>query len=288
MWKKIGNWGSIAVGALIYSIGLNAFLVANHLAEGGLVGVSVVLLYKLGWPLWLTFLTFNLPLLIPGWRVFGHEFIIKTSFGVAAVSLCTALTTHFRVPTTDPLLAALYAGVVTGVGLGMIFRTGATTGGVDIVARLVRHYRGTDMGKTLFAIDVAVLGMVAIVIGRQTAMVSLVALFVSSRVIDFVIEGVRSARAVTIISDHTEAIAAAIHAQLERGTTLMAAKGGYTGTPRQVVYCVVPREEVVRLQRIVSGTDPRAFVVVNKVHEVLGEGFTYDSPAHVATSGEAQ
>ena len=278
MWKSVVHWGSILAGALIYSIGLNAFLVANHLAEGGLVGVSVVLLYKFGWPLWLTFLLLNLPLLIPGWRVFGHEFIIKTAVGVGAVSLFTGVTSHLQVPTNDPLLAALYAGVVTGTGLGVIFRTGATTGGVDIVARLIRHYRGIDMGKTLFAIDVVVLGLVAVVVGHQTAMVSLVALFVSSRVIDFVIEGVRSGRALTIISDHSATIADAIHTHLERGTTLLEAKGGYTGTTRQVVYCVVPREEVIRLERIVAEADPYAFVVINNVHEVLGEGFTYDSP----------
>lgn len=278
MWKHVVQWGSILAGAFIYSVGLNAFLVANHLAEGGLVGVSVVLLYKLGWPLWLTFLLFNLPLLIPGWRVFGHGFIVKTGVGVGAVSLFTGITSHMRVPDSDPLLAALYAGVVTGIGLGIIFRMGATTGGVDIVARLIRHYRGIDMGKTLFAIDVVVLGMVAVVIGRQTAMVSLVALFVSSRVIDFVIEGVRSGRAVTIISDHSAAIADAIHTHLERGTTMLEARGGYTGASRQVVYCVVPREEILRLERIVADADPRAFVVINKVHDVLGEGFTYDSP----------
>lgn len=279
MWGKVWKWLAIFVGAFIYSIGLNAFLVANHLAEGGFVGISILLLYKLGWPLGLTFLILNIPVLIPGWLVFGHEFIVKTTLGVIAVSLFSSLTSHFQVPTHDPLLAALYAGVVTGLGLGLIFRTGATTGGSDIIARLIQHFFRLSMGRTLFGIDVVVIGLVALVIGRETAMYSLVALFVASRVVDFVLEGVQSGRALTIISDEYEAIVQAIHEKLERGTTLLNASGGYTGDQKQVVYCVVPRTEVPRVQSIVAAVDPRAFVVVSSVHEVLGEGFTYKDPS---------
>ncbi|RIV25709.1 YitT family protein [Alicyclobacillaceae bacterium I2511] len=279
MWVFIIQWGSILVGSLVYSLGLNLFLVANHLAEGGFVGISLLLLYKLQWPLGLTFFILNIPLLWLGWRKFGHEFIFKTTVGVLGVSLFSTLTAHWQVQTHDPLLAALYAGVLTGLGLGMIFRAGATTGGSDIIARLIRHFIGFSMGKTLFAIDVCVIGLVAIIIGLETAMYSLVALFVSSRVIDFVIEGVRSAKAVTIISEHHELILAAIHEHLERGTTLLQARGGYTGEVKQVIYCVVSRMEVSRVQQIVQKVDTRAFVVVSNAHEVLGEGFTFDAPS---------
>lgn len=278
MSRRITSWALIFVGALIYSLGLNAFLVANHLTEGGFVGISVLLLYKLHWPVGLTFLLLNIPVLIPGWRLFGHEFILKTTAGVVAVSFFSWLTTRWQVPTTDPLLAALYAGVVTGIGLGLIFRTGATTGGADIIARLIRHYWGISMGKILFGIDVIVIASAALVIGYQTAMYSLVALFVSSRVIDFVIEGVSGGKAILIISDEYERIAEEIHQRLNRGTTFLNARGGYTGFERPVVYCVVPREEVNRVQQIVAKIDPRAFVVVYDVHEVMGEGFTYPSP----------
>lgn len=270
---------AIVVGAFIYSIGLNGFLVANHLAEGGFVGISLLLLYKAGWPLGITFLVLNIPVLIPGWLVFGYRFILKTAVGVIAVSVFSSVTSHFRVPTHDPLLAALYAGVVTGFGLGIIFRSGATTGGSDIIARLLRHFFKFSMGRTLFAIDLCVITLVAVIVGRETAMYSLVALFVASRVVDFVLEGVQSGRALTIISDEHEKIVAAIHDQLERGTTLLKASGGYTGSEKRVIYCVVPRTEVPRVQSIVARIDPRAFVVVSSVHEVLGEGFTYDSPS---------
>lgn len=267
----------IILGGFIYSVGLNAFLVANHLAEGGLTGIAVVLLYKFHLPIGPTIFVLNVPLLILGWRMFGTKFIFKTSIGVVIVSVFASLTAKLQVPTHDQLLAALYAGVVTGVGLGLIFRAGATTGGVDIIARIVRHYKGIGMGKTMFAGDILVIALVAIVVGHQIAMYSLVGLFVASRVIDFVIEGGTSSKALMIISDHFDAIADAIHSQLNRGTTMLEAKGGYTGEGRQVVYCVVAREEVNRVQQIVSSVDDRAFVIVNDVHEVLGEGFTYDS-----------
>lgn len=278
MSRRITSWALIFVGALIYSLGLNAFLVANHLTEGGFVGISVLLLYKLKWPLGITFLLLNIPVLIPGWRLFGHEFILKTSVGVIAVSLFSWLTAKLQVPTTDPLLGALYAGVVTGLGLGLIFRTGGTTGGADIIARLVRHYWGMSMGKVLFGIDLLVIASAALVIGYQTAMYSLVALFVSSRVIDFVIEGVSGGKAILIISNDHERIAQEIHHKLNRGTTFLNARGGYTGNERPVIYSVVPREEVNRVQQIVAKVDERAFVVVYDVHEVMGEGFTYPSP----------
>lgn len=278
MWKKTASWLLIVLGGLIYSVGLNAFLVANHLAEGGFVGISLLLLYKFGFPIGLTFLILNIPLLFLSWKMFGRKFILQTTVGVLSVSLFTELTTHLRVPTHDPLLAALYAGVVTGAGLGLIFRTGATTGGADIIARLVRKYKGIPMGRTLFAIDVAVIVLVLFIVGHQIAMYSLVALFVSSRVIDFVIEGASRGKALTIISDDFESIIEAIHDQLGRGTTVLQARGGYTGADKPVIYCVVSREEVVRVQRIVHETDARAFVIVADVHEVLGEGFTYNEP----------
>lgn len=276
MLKRLAQWGLILLGAFVYSVGVNAFLVGNHLAEGGFVGISLILLYKLGWPLGLSFLILNIPVLLLGWRMFGTHFIVRTVVGVAAVSTFTWLTRTWLLPTHDSLLGALYAGVMTGFGLGLIFRCNATTGGSDIIARIVKHFYGVSMGRTLFAIDVCVISVVALLIGRQTAMYSLVALFVASRVIDFVLEGVNAGKAIMIISASYEAIAANIHEQLHRGTTLLTGEGGYTGQAKQVVYCVVPRDEIIRVQNIVARIDPTAFVVVSNVHEVLGEGFTFE------------
>ncbi|WP_342767165.1 YitT family protein [Sulfoacidibacillus thermotolerans] len=264
----------IVLGSFIYSIGLNAFIVGNQLAEGGFVGLSIVLLYKMSIPIGASFLILNIPVLILGWHFFGRKFIIKTMLGVVAVSIFTVLTQHLAEPVHDRLLAALYGGVICGAGLGIIFRSGGTTGGVDILARIVRHFFNHSMGRIMFASDVVVISLVALVINMETAMYSLVALFVSSRVIDFVIEGISASRAAMIISDHWNEIADRIHTEMGRGTTLFYGQGGYTGEAKQIVYCVVSRDEVVRLQQLVHEIDDRAFVVLNDVNDVLGEGFT--------------
>ncbi|QRF23373.1 YitT family protein [Alicyclobacillus sp. TC] len=288
MWNVLREYFIIILGGLIYSIGLNAFLVANHLAEGGFVGISVLLLYRLHIAIGVSFLIMNLPLLWIAWRKFGHQFVIKTTLGVLSVSLFSWLTVHWQVDAHDKLLAALYAGVITGLGLGLIFRAGGTTGGADIIARLIRQARGIAMGRLLFIIDVIVIGLVALMIGYETAMYSLVALFVSSRVIDFVIEGMSRSKALYIISGSYQQIVQEIHNSLSRGTTILSGQGGYTGQQRPVVYVVVSREEVIRVQQIVAKLDPTAFVIVNDVHEVLGEGFTFDSNENAVQPAEQQ
>jgi uncharacterized membrane-anchored protein YitT (DUF2179 family) len=273
--RSLINTLGILVGAFVYAVGLNNFIIVNKLAEGGFVGVSILFLYLLHIPVSITFLVLNIPLLVLSWKYFGREFIWKTILGVVAVSAFAQITQHWQPAIEDRLLAALYGGVVTGIGLGIIFRFGATTGGADIIARLVRHFFGIQMGRTLFIIDVIVIFVVAYLIGKQTAMYSLVALFVASRIIDFVLEGPSSSKAAIIISDHPEEIATRLHDELGRGTTMLKGKGGYTGQPKEVLYCVVSREQLIRLQQIVTEEDPRAFVVLNNVHDVLGEGFTY-------------
>lgn len=264
----------IVFGALVYSVGLNAFIVGNGLAEGGFVGISILLLYKLRIPIGVSFFVMNIPLLFFGYRYFGRTFIVKTFVGVVAVSVFSYLTASFAQPVHDRLLAALYGGVICGGGLGIIFRSGGTTGGADILARIARHYRGYSMGRILFASDVVVISLVALIINEETAMYSLVALFVASRVIDFVIEGISSSRAAIIISDKWDEIADRIHSEMGRGTTFLQGQGGYTGQDKKVIYCVVSRDEIIRLQKLVESLDERAFIVLNDVHEVLGEGFT--------------
>ena len=273
--KRILPYIMILLGSLIYSIGLNAFIVGNGLAEGGFVGLSLVLYYKLHIVIGLSFFLFNIPVLLLGWKFFGKHFIIKTVLGVIGVSVFTVLTAHFGQHVHDRLLAALYGGVICGAGLGLIFRSGGTTGGTDILARIVGHFWGHSMGKVMFASDVLVISLVALVLGKEIAMYSLVALFVASRVIDFVIEGISSSRATMIISDRAPAIARRIHSELGRGTTFLQGRGGYTEKEKQVIYCVINRNELIRLQALVHEEDPLAFLVANDVHDVLGEGFTF-------------
>lgn len=274
--RELNNWLGITAGAAILSFGLNNFIIQNGLAEGGFFGISLLLLYLFDLKFGYSFLLLNLPLFYIGYRMFGRNFLIKTFAGVSLVSLFSLLIPENIAPPVphDKLLAALYGGVVNGIGLGLIFRSGATTGGSDIIARIVNAKWAYSIGRTLFAIDIVVITIVAVIEGTMIAMYSLVALFIAAKVIDVVIEGVATSKSAMIVSDRAQEIANAIQGRLERGTTLLKGRGGYTGQEKDVLYCVVSREEILRVQQIVRDIDPQAFLVVMDVHDVLGEGFT--------------
>ncbi|GAX89755.1 YitT family protein [Effusibacillus lacus] len=274
--RELTHWAGIIFGAAILSFGINNFIIQNQLAEGGFFGISLLLLYWFKIEFGVSFLILNIPLFYVGYRIFGGKFLIKTFAGVALVSVFSLLIPENLVPSIpdDKLLAALYGGVVNGIGLGLILRFGATTGGSDIIARIANSKWGYSVGRTLFIIDIFVISIVAVLQGAMVAMYSLVALFIAAKVIDVVIEGVSSSKSAMIISELTEDIANAIHDKLERGTTLLKGRGGYTGQEKDVLYCVVSREEILRVQEIVHDIDPHAFVIVANVHDVLGEGFS--------------
>ncbi|OEF99018.1 hypothetical protein BHF71_10180 [Vulcanibacillus modesticaldus] len=276
MKNHLKNAVLIALGAFIFAFGLNYFTIANKLSEGGFTGIALLLNYIFGLSPSIMILLLNIPLFIIGWIKLGRNSMIYTIYGTLLVSLFLWLTEDFQLPLNDLLLAALFAGVSIGVGLGIIFRSGGTTGGVDIIARLAFKYFGISMGRTMFSFDAVVISLSAIYIGIEKAMYTLVAVFVGARVIDFVQEGAYAAKAATIISDHAPEIASKIMKEMDRGATLLKGKGGYTGSEKEVLYCVVSRNELTRLKSIVHSIDKRAFVVVNDVHDVLGEGFEKD------------
>jgi uncharacterized membrane-anchored protein YitT (DUF2179 family) len=173
-------------------------------------------------------------------------------------------------------LAALFAGVFIGVGLGIIFRFGGTTGGVDIIARVVQKYIGWNMGKTMFLFDFIVISASLIYLSYREAMYTLVAVFVAARVIDFMQDGAYAAKGATIISNHNEAISDKIMKEMDRGVTILKGQGSFSKQDTNVLYCVVSKNEIFRLKQVITSVDPHAFVAVTDVHDVLGEGFTLD------------
>lgn len=271
--KKLFPYFGIAFGALLFAFSLNFFIVANGLAEGGFTGFALIIHYLTNWPIGAILLTLNIPLFIIGWLNWGKSFFIKSLLGVVSVSVAVDLTTGFAFKSNDLLLCALYGGVLSGAGLGIVLRSGATTGGVDILARLIYEKSGISMGKVFFLFDLAVLSMVATILGPEKALYTLVALFIASRVIDRLIEGVDEARAVTIISGLNQAIATAIINNLERGATILKGYGAYTGKEKNILYVVVNKQELLPLKKIIREIDPRAFIIISNVYEVLGEGF---------------
>ncbi|WP_268928722.1 YitT family protein [Microaerobacter geothermalis] len=277
--KKIKGKNILAIllGTAIFSFGINYFTIANQLAEGGFTGITLLLKYVFNFDPAISNLILNLPLFFIGWKILGRVTMIYTIIGTLSVSLFLWLFSSFQDPIpNDLLLAALYAGVTVGFGLGIVFRFGGTTGGVDIIARLAHKYLGWSIGRTMFLFDFAVITLSLIYLDRERAMYTLVAVFVGARVIDFVQEGAYAAKACMIISDSASEIAEEILHSMERGATMLKGRGGYTGMDREVLYCVISRGELMRLKSIVHSIDPHAFVVVSDAHDVLGEGFTLD------------
>ncbi|RCW51083.1 YitT family protein [Paenibacillus prosopidis] len=271
----------ILIGTAIYAFGLHYFVLPNQLMEGGVTGIAVLLNYAAGWPLSISTLLLNIPLFFLGWKALGRGQMIYTLVGVVSLSCFLALMEQlirleWLVPfqsTNDYMLAALYAGVTLGTGLGVVFRFGGTTGGVDIVARILTRSKGISMGQIILTLDAVIIGVSIIYISVEKVLYTLVTVFIASKLIDFIQDGAYAAKAFSIITEQGSVMSKQITIELDRGVTLIPAKGAFSGQQKEVVYCVVQRQEIRRLKTIVRKIDPRAFIVINEVHDVFGEGF---------------
>lgn len=268
---------AIIVGTAIMGFGINSFNIPNNLAEGGVTGISIII--KLLIPTvdqGIVYFLLNIPLFILGWKVLGRAGFMYTIIGTITLSIFLSLFEGvLPLPLSDSLLASLFAGLFVGAGLGIIFRYGGTTGGVDIIARWLQKNYGISMGRTLLFGDILVVGSSLVYLSIENAMYTMVAVFIAARVIDFFQDGAYAGKALTIISDHAQEIANQILA-VGRGVTILSGRGAYSGAPKDVVYVVVSRHEIVRYKSMVQEIDPHAFVIVSEVHEVLGEGFSFD------------
>lgn len=271
----------ILLGTALYAFGLLYFIIPNQLMEGGVTGITVLLNYAFNISPSLTTLVVNIPLFLVGLKILGGRQMIYTGVGIGALTVFLWLfekmihlgwiePLHTQ---NDLLLAALYAGVTLGAGLGIVFRWGGTTGGSDIIARILNRKYGWSMGRVLLGIDFIIIGISLVYIPKEKILYTLVAVFIASKVIDFIQEGAYSARAFMIISDHAPEIADLITRDMDRGVTLIPAIGAYSKQAKHVAYCVISRQEFRRLQTIVRSVDPRAFVIISDVHDVHGEGF---------------
>ncbi|UJW57718.1 YitT family protein [Bacillus sp. A116_S68] len=270
----------ILLGTAIMSFGLVYFNMENNLADGGFTGITLILYFILNIDPAYSNIVLNIPLFILGWKVLGRNAFIYTLIGTVAVSLFLWLFQRYKwfaLPLDDDLtLAALFAGVFIGTGLGVVFRFGGTTGGVDIIAKLGFKYFGWSMGRTMFIFDALVITSSLFYLNYREAMYTLLAVFVSAKVIDFMQQGAYSGKAAMIISDHASDISSTIMREMDRGATILKGKGTFTGHDRDVLYCVVGRNEMVRLKNLIAKVDPHAFVTLTDVQDVLGEGFTLD------------
>ncbi|MGM7721939.1 YitT family protein [Metabacillus sp. Hm71] len=277
---RLKNILFILIGSAIFAFGLVHFNMQNNLAEGGFTGITLMLFFLFNFDPSISNLLLNIPLFFIGWRVLGRTSFFYTMIGTIGLSFFLWIFQRYQIdmPLNDDLtLAALFAGVFLGIGLGTIFRYGGTTGGVDIIARLAHRSFGWSMGKTMFLFDLCVITLSLITyLSYKEAMYTLVAVFVGARVIDFMQEGAYAAKGATIISSHSEEISKRIMEEMERGVTILKGQGSFSKQDRDVLYCVVGKNEIVRLKSVITAVDPHAFVAVSDVHDVLGEGFTLD------------
>jgi uncharacterized membrane-anchored protein YitT (DUF2179 family) len=267
----------ILLGAAIYAFGLVNFNMKNMLAEGGVTGITLIFYNLFSIDPAVSNIILNIPLFFAGWRFFRRNEFIYTLLGTFSLSFFLYIFQHWITfdfsLTHDLFLAALFAGAFIGGGLGIIFRYGGTTGGSDIVARITHKKYGWAMSKTMLVIDAAVIVLSLCYLDYRQMMYTLVGIFVGAKMIDVIQKGAYSAKAIMIFSKKSELIADQIIKLLDRSVTLIDGKGGYTGRKMNVLYCVVSRNEVFRLKSLIKELDPDAFVTVNDVHEVFGEGF---------------
>lgn len=268
----------IFLGASIFSFGLVNFNMANKLAEGGMTGIALIVYNLFHVDPAFTTLILNIPLIILGLKLLGLEPLILTLVG--SLSLSINLWIWQRVPISisvdnDLLIAALLAGICGGIGSGIVYKYGGTTGGTDILARIMEKRYGMTIGRSLFALDICVMLLSLTYLSLKEMMYTLIAVFVFSRVVDFVQDASYGAKAVFIVSKYDRQIGETIMQELNRGVTYIQSEGGFSKETRQTVYCVASLSEMSRLKEIANEIDPKAFMTFFSINEVSGEGFTF-------------
>lgn len=274
------NYVLILVGTAVMALAIQCIYDRVGLVTGGFTGLTIIIrnitksVISGGIPLWFANIVLNIPVFIYSYVKFGKKFVGRTLFATIILSVWLYIIPGVDLSGDDYLLAALFGGVFTGVGMGIVLRAGATTGGTDMVAALIqtkmRHYSVVQIMQVM---DAAIVIAGLYVFGLRSTLYAVVSIFVSTKVSDGFLEGFKNSKAALIITNHYKEVAARVMDELGRGVTGMDAKGMYTQDYKCVLYCVVSRKEIVQLKEIVNDVDPDAFVIVSDVREVLGEGF---------------
>ncbi len=263
----------LIVGCVIAALAFDLFFLPNNIAPGGITGIATLLNSMMRVPVGLTSIVLNIPLFLFGYRLVGRTFALRSLVAMLLLSVLIDVIPQMP-PTHDMLLASVFGGLLMGIGLGMVLRAGATTGGTDLLAKMIHHHWSPiSVGGVLLIIDCLVVVAAGFVFDAQAALYAMVALLVCSKVIDIVLQGFNNAKQLWINTTRGADIAARITGEMDRGATLIPAIGAYSGAKRDMVFCVVSTVEVARLKTLIAEMDPRAFVTVSDVHEAMGEGF---------------
>ena len=272
--ERLFSYIQILLGALIGGAAYPLFLTPNRIAPGGITGIATILNFLLKWPVGTVSLVLNVPLFLIGYKTMGRIFAFRSLIATVLFSVFIDVL-PLRPVINDPMLGALYGGVLLGMGLGLIMRGGATTGGSDMIARMVhKRFSFISTGAFLFVIDFAVVLAASALIGISEALYALISIFLSAKVMDVVIIGFSSNKACFVISTRWQEISARIMKDMDRGVTQLTARGGYTGEERPTLLCVISRSEITAFKRILREEDENAFVIIVEAHEAIGDGFS--------------
>lgn len=270
----------ILVGAGLFAFGLNYLVIPNHLYEGGVTGINLIIYYLFKIQPSVMNILINIPLFIIAWKILGKKTLYYSLLGTVAVTAWLAI--FERIPLVidlqqDLIIVSMLAGILMGLGLGLIFKAGGTTGGSDIIARIGNKYTSYSMGQIILAIDILVL-ILTVIVSKDLRVVlyTLILVAIVSKMIDLVADGGYGSKGVMIVSSQSQAIATAIDSEIERGVTLIQAKGFYSQQEIEMIYSVIDKSQLQEMKELIRRIDPHAFITITDAHEVLGEGFTLD------------
>ena len=274
--QLLRDYALIALGCLIFALGFDLFMEPHSINVGGVSGVAMLLVEVTGiGSVGVFTVLLNVPLFLMGYKVLGKRFFFGSLFGMLVSSLFLDVCSIIPAPQTETLLGALFGGVLSGIGIGLVFMGHASTGGSDIIARLLkRKFRDLKMGKLMLMVDLVIVAFTGVVFRDiSKALYSVVILYVSAEVMDAILYGLDYSTVALIITERYDEVYAAIGNQLDRGATFLDGRGGYTGTPKTVIMTAVSRRQVSDLKQLVQSIDPNAFMILQEAHQVLGEGF---------------
>ncbi|NLH02147.1 MAG: YitT family protein [Clostridiales bacterium] len=274
--KTVSSVFRIIIGSLIFAVGIQWFYHPAKLVSGGVTGIAMIVNYLTGTPVGIMIIVLNVPLFIIALRHYGWRFMAGSLLGTIVSSTSIDLLSFVDVNiTAEPFLSAVYGGIITGLGLGIVYTTGATTGGTDVVAKLIRgKHPYINFGTMILALDAAIIAAYAILFKKyENAMYTVIAVYIAARVIDLVLYGTSQSKLCYIISEHSDEIKTAIVQTLNRGVTVLNGKGAYSGLDKQVLLCVVKRQQIVEIKKIIKNIDKQSFVIVSDTRDVFGEGF---------------
>lgn len=273
MKKRAMELFLIILGSLIFALAVNLFVIPNDLGEGGVTGLTIIFYYLYKWSPGLVSLIINGALLIVGYRFLSRNTTIYTIVAVIFNSLFLHLTRNWTIDSNEIIVNVIFGGVFVGVGIGLIIRAGGTSAGTTILASITKKYLGWNISYGLLFFDLIVVFSSYFIIGAEKLMLTIVMLYIGTKVMEFIIEGFSAKKAITIISDHSDEIAKQVNIKMNRGVTVYAGHGYYSKEKKDILYIIIGSREIVRLKRIVQNIDDHAFVAIHDVRDVFGEGF---------------